>query len=100
LSETIKQQVNDVTSSTEKDWGNVLNLADKRDKLVEAFFNEGICQILLPQIHDDLTRIKKQHLSIMKQLRDREVTTKTDEDFLKSAKEQITLLTQSTPPLK
>jgi len=99
LSEEIKQQVSNAVSSTEKDWRNVLNLADKRDKLVDVFFNESVCQILLPQINDDLTRIKEQHLSIMKHLRDRAITTKMDEDFLKSAKEQITLLTPPYPDL-
>jgi len=90
LSEKIRALVNDMTSSAERNWQDLMNLADQRDKLVEDFFNKGVCQLLLPQINDDLVRIKKQHLDIMMQLREREHATKKDEDFLRSAKEQIT----------
>jgi hypothetical protein len=61
-------QISDnITEQVElSNWEDILSLAEERDKLVEVFFEAGVCQEVLPQISDDLDEIKVQHQVIMK----------------------------------
>ena len=73
----------------ENDWQDILSLAEQRDHLVEAFFDAGVCQEILPQISDDLEAIKKQHLLIMEGIKHRQDEYDEDEINLKNMKNEI-----------
>ena len=96
ISSQIKYEVHNTSSAANAHWSNVLSLADERDKLVEAFFEDGVSQILLPQIVDDLTLMKEEHTEIMSVLKESDIAMRFDEEFLRNAKDQISQLSPSS----
>jgi hypothetical protein len=90
-SEIIQVSDHITEQAKENNWDDILSLAEERDKKVERFLNNGVCQEILPQISDDLEAIKEQHLAIMTGIKHQQNRVNENESSLEKIKKEIAL---------
>ncbi len=72
-----------------EDWHEVLDLAEVRDSMVDAFFRQGICRNLLPRVMADVSVMTKQHTDILLLIKEKQRDAQHREEILTNAKMQI-----------
>jgi len=76
-------------NASQRDWDQVLAMADAREMQVSAFFKGGVCSAIFPVVVEDLEILKQQHTAILEEIEQDQTRIQDEENSLLKIKAQI-----------